>query len=377
MDDPFPFGLPFPTAFYLVLYIATLLVHLAFMAYVLAGTAYVAVDLARRRLLGHRAPACPIAETLRDWMPFMLSGAITAGVAPLLFLQILYKGHFYTANLLLQHRWMAILPVLILAFYLLYVLKAGWSAARPGLRAVAGAIAALCFLFIAWSWVENHVLGLHPESWAAIYERRPLVFVDRTVLARLTLWCLGAVPGMATIAAWQVHGLERLDAISPDDSRRAAHRLATIALGALGLWIGAAAAYATLGAAFRTAASSGFALPYVAAAGAGFVLQIVAWTGVRIRGSATRLLWLGSLGWLTAILGFLVVRERVRLAAVDLEALAESHRATLGVDGMSVFLIFTVLAGAATAWAIAISRRAVLRGPDDPPVKRREFPRSR
>ena len=54
------------------------------------------------------------------------SAAITAGVAPLLFLQILYQREFYTANLLLFNRWMAILPVLIVGFYSLYLIKGDW-----------------------------------------------------------------------------------------------------------------------------------------------------------------------------------------------------------------------------------------------------------
>ena len=43
MDTPFPFGFPPPTAFYLALYIGTLVVHVVFMSYVLAGTGYLAV----------------------------------------------------------------------------------------------------------------------------------------------------------------------------------------------------------------------------------------------------------------------------------------------------------------------------------------------
>ena len=46
----------------------------------------------------------PLAAPLRDWLPFVLSAAITAGIAPLLFVQILYQRAFYTANLLLFNR---------------------------------------------------------------------------------------------------------------------------------------------------------------------------------------------------------------------------------------------------------------------------------
>src|SRR6476620_4982881 len=113
----FPFNQPAPTAFYLTLYLGTLLLHVLPMAYVVAGSAL----LMPRVLTQPHLIADPLTLHLRQWLPFVLSAAITAGVAPLLFLQILYQREFYTANLLLFNRWMAILPVLIAGFYMLYL----------------------------------------------------------------------------------------------------------------------------------------------------------------------------------------------------------------------------------------------------------------
>jgi hypothetical protein len=123
MNTIFPLGFPAPTIFYLVLYIATLLVHVVFMNYVLAGSAYIAFGVLKNRTAVSGLKEDKIANMLRDWLPFVLSAAITAGVAPLLFIQILYKQNVYTANLLLFHRWMSIVPALIVGFYLLYLAK--------------------------------------------------------------------------------------------------------------------------------------------------------------------------------------------------------------------------------------------------------------
>src|SRR5687767_8980684 len=98
VDTLFPFGFPFPTAFYLTAYLASLMLHVVFMNYVLAGSAHL---LGRAVLRGSQPDHSQVSEVLRDWLPFMLSAAITAGIAPLLFLQILYRRQFYTANLLL------------------------------------------------------------------------------------------------------------------------------------------------------------------------------------------------------------------------------------------------------------------------------------
>ena len=170
MTLPFPFNLPAPTAFYLTLYVLTFALHQAFMHYVLAGSLYVAWTTTfpgRGTVSRHDQP---IAATLRDWQPFLLSAAITAGVAPLLFIQIVYQKQFYTANLLLWWRWMIVVPVLIVAFYLLYLLKSKLMARWP--RAVRSLVAigtAACFVFVGFCWTANHLLSVNESRWPQVY----------------------------------------------------------------------------------------------------------------------------------------------------------------------------------------------------------------
>ena len=118
MNQMFPFGFEDHLSFYLVVYVVTLVVHVFLMAYVLAGSLWLAWATLFPGTESPPRTKQPMARILRDWMPFALSGAITAGVAPLLFVQILYAKQFYTANLLLGWRWMVVIPVLVLAFYL-------------------------------------------------------------------------------------------------------------------------------------------------------------------------------------------------------------------------------------------------------------------
>jgi hypothetical protein len=94
---------------WLVLYLASFALHAVFVSYVVAGTGYALVAAVRRS-------ADPIAARVRDWLPFMLGAGITAGVGPLLFLQLLHQRRFYTANLLMGPRWGAVVPALILGF---------------------------------------------------------------------------------------------------------------------------------------------------------------------------------------------------------------------------------------------------------------------
>ncbi|MCH7728335.1 MAG: hypothetical protein IH991_17935, partial [Planctomycetes bacterium] len=211
MDATFPFGLPTATAVYLTLYLLTLCMHIVFMNYVLAGSAYLAVAAV---LHGKSAEKTPIYAVLRDWMPFMLSGAITAGIAPLLFLQVLYVERFYTANLLLFYRWMAILPALILGFYLSYLLKAKLVGRWPLFaRIVIGCGAFACVGFVGWSWVENHLLSLQSAGvWAEHYRSEAILFRSPELIPRLALWFVAAFPTMALVVGWQLVGRDGSEA---------------------------------------------------------------------------------------------------------------------------------------------------------------------
>ena len=165
MSDVFPLGLPAPTTLYLCLYVVTLVAHVVFMNYTLAGAVILGVETARGRASG------PVATMLRDWLTFALSLAITAGVAPLLFVQILYREGFYTANLLLGTRWMAVVPALIAGFYLLYAAKIERVSARKWLAVAVSVGAVLCFVFVGYSFTENHLLSVSPAEWSGVYTR--------------------------------------------------------------------------------------------------------------------------------------------------------------------------------------------------------------
>jgi len=351
----FPFNQPGPTAFYLTLYLATFVLHLLPMAYVLAGAAVLLV----RTLAGAKPADDQLVEQFRQWLPFVLSVAITAGVAPLLFLQILYSREFYTANLLLFHRWMAILPVLIVGFYLLYLVKGNWLWQRPlVVRAPAVAMVLACFVFIGWSWSENHLLSTASQAvWIEHYAAGRLNHFPAELWPRMGVWLGGVFPVMAAIVAWPL--------ARGEENSGTARQLALFA--AAGLVVGLASIgwyLRVLDAPSRIAALSAPFRAWQVALIAGIGLQIAAWILVW---RSDRLLplprWLALVGAVLAVTGVAVCREAIRTSRLDMAALLPRHQAAADVGGFWLFAAFLVLNTAAIAGCVYLVARNAR--PDD------------
>lgn len=386
MDTLFPFGFPWQTSLYLLLYLVTLAMHMVFMNYVIAGAFMLSLDSFRPFRKGEGERRGIVGELLKDWMPFALGGAITAGVAPILFIQILYRDRFYTANLLLFHRWMAILPVLIVGFYLLYVLKSQWLARRKNAVRTLVVLAALfCFLFVGYSWTENHLLANQGQStWTQFYESRTIFYYDQTLISRLLVWFFAAFPTMWMVLGWQLRRLQisvwqrsvhdagqppsdfepetastiDWDSITQSletaDLLIAVRRVARNAMLTLLVTLVAAISYmASLSPDVQTVLFSPLTSPYLVVAVLGFALQFIGWR----RAFATSWLGDGHLVWVTGglvltMFSMLVQREAIRLAQVDISDLYARHAESAQVGGLGVFLLFLLINAAIIGWCI-------------------------
>jgi len=342
----FPLNQPGPTAFYLVLYLGTLTLHFLPMAYVVAGSAVLLTRvIAQPRLLDD-----PLTIHLRQWLPFVLSAAITLGVAPLLFLQILYRREFYTANLLLFNRWMAILPVLIAGFYLLYLVKGEWLWRRNiAWRALVVAIVFGCFAFVGWSWTENHLLSMAKQDvWTAHYAAGKAYYWPAELWPRLGVWIGGVFAVMAALVAWPL-------ARQASDNGFA-RRLAVIAIGGMVLSLACGGWYLVV--LDTVARASVFSAPWrvwQAAIVLGVVLQATGWA-FTWRNDSLHLLtrWLTLVGAVVTIAGVVACREAIRLSRVDLLGLLPRHIAAAEISGFWLFATFLILNVLAIGACVAV-----------------------
>jgi hypothetical protein len=103
-------------------------------------------------------------------LPVAIAATVTLGVVPLLFVQVLYGRVFFTSSILMAWFWLAIVPLVILAYYGAYLLAfRGERLGRAG-RWVAG-VATLFFAMVAFLQVTNATRGLRPETFLDAYRK--------------------------------------------------------------------------------------------------------------------------------------------------------------------------------------------------------------
>ncbi|HTL34896.1 MAG TPA: hypothetical protein VL326_17325 [Kofleriaceae bacterium] len=302
----------------LALYLATLALHAVFIGYVVAGTAFV---LFRRH--------DPMAATVRDRLPFMLGAGITAGVAPLLFIQLLYQHRFYTANLLLGPRWLAVVPVLIVGFYGLYIQKVSDKWRRP-----AQMVALACFVFVGWSWSELHELMKADPAWHDFYAAGQRVYFAGSIAPRAAVLFPAMATSFAMIAAWSANG----------DARQ---RLALLAIGSRFVSIGGAVWLWRGG---FTVDGAAFAWFLVLAAAV--VVEIVAWA-LTWRAPTDGRLAVATAAGTSALVAATVVREAPRIPLLE-----PAREIADQAGGSLVFAAAFVIGGLAIAWVIKTAREA-------------------
>ncbi len=195
--DPNP--LPGPFWLFKLLLVVTFFLHILVMNAMFGG----AVLALAARWSARRDPhARRLFLDLSGKLPALLAATITLGIAPLLFVQVLYGQFFYTSSILMAWPWFLLLAFLVLAYYGLYTVAspgpepAAWSG--PVLLASVLLLAAIAFL-----QSNNATLSQAPAAWARKYFANPggwnLNLAEPSLVPRLLhfLAAAVAVAGMA------------------------------------------------------------------------------------------------------------------------------------------------------------------------------------
>lgn len=186
---PTPDAIPAAWGWFQLLLLPTLFCHILFMN-VLVGTAFIALVC---RLTVRTA--APVTEAVAKHLPVVIAFTVNLGVAPLLFAQVLYGHLFYTSSILMAAFWLAIIPLLIIAYGLAYVYKS--STSRPGRgRIMLIAPITLALFAIAFFFTNNLTLLQNPAAWSRYFtEPRGLLLntADPMLLPRYLHFMVSAV----------------------------------------------------------------------------------------------------------------------------------------------------------------------------------------
>ena len=230
-------GLPMPAWIAQALTILTLALHWAFLAAAIGG----ALTLLVARLLSDREPALRVHRAVVPALPLCLSLAMTIGVAPLLFAQVLYGNFFYTANILQGWWWLGLLGIVIAIFHMLYNAWRQVASDRPAkpralLAAVVLAVVAGTIL------IANATLTQTPEAWEQLRPRQgfALYMGDKTFALRLALAvsALGAGGGIFVGAVSRIRLKDHADALALGvRAGTLVSRIGFLGITAVGAWV--------------------------------------------------------------------------------------------------------------------------------------------
>jgi hypothetical protein len=196
--DPIP--LPAPIWLFKLLHIVTLSLHFVAMQ-ILVGSLLIAVLL---NLLGRSAPAANAASAIARRLTIVMTYVINLGVPPLLFAQVLYGRAIYTSSVMIGLRWIAVIPALILAYWLLYRFADGLEAGKRVWWI--GGIAWIVIAAIAHVYSTNMTLMLRPEVWQGMYSASSLgarlPAGDPTTIPRFLFILVG---GLVAAGLWTIY----------------------------------------------------------------------------------------------------------------------------------------------------------------------------
>lgn len=164
-DIPLP--LPLPEWLLIILLVVSFLVHILFVNLMVGGSILTLIS----QIKGLKNKDYDtLAHEIANTITVNKSMAVVMGIAPLLCINVLYTIYFYSANALTGLMWLAIIPLVTIAFLLTYLHKFTWKAMEnhKAIHISILAIAVLLFLFIPLIFLTNINLMLFPEKWESI-----------------------------------------------------------------------------------------------------------------------------------------------------------------------------------------------------------------
>lgn len=208
---PAPDAIPVHWGLPEALMLATFVVHILLMNAVF-GSAMIGLA----QTLWGRDDAPGPHETAR-LLPTGMALTVNAGVAPLLFMQVLYGHFFYISDVMLAFWWLSVIGLVIVAYYGAYVWDFRFHRLGRGGRTLAAAFMVAVLFLISFVFTNNFTLMLTPERWLDYFKNPGGTYLnlgEPTLFPRWLHFVVAslAVGGLAQAVLWTVKARRGADA---------------------------------------------------------------------------------------------------------------------------------------------------------------------
>ena len=235
---PTPDPIPVPWGWFKFFLLSTFMAHILLMN-VMVGTGIIVFFSHLRK--DSQKHLEPLERDISKKLTFIIAFAVNFGVAPLLFLQVLY-GHFvYVSSMLMGVYWLSIFVLLIIAYYSAYYYKLRFDALRTARIYLIG-MAVLILLVIGFFFTNNMTLMLTPETWTRYFENPEgtlLNLSDSTLFPRFLHFMTAsvAIGGLFIAITWSLKEKKEIPGSQENVDRRMRwFTIATVVQIAIGVW---------------------------------------------------------------------------------------------------------------------------------------------
>ncbi len=162
---PVPDSIPVHWAWLDFFFILTFVLHLLFMNAMVGSAVIAMVRSIRSNLLSHDLT---IAKHVSQKLPYTIAFTVNMGVAPLLFIQVLYGGFIYTSSVLMGWYWLSIIGIVITAYYCAYIFDFRFDSLGRS-RTIFISASVILMLVTGFLFTCNMTLMLTPEKWVQYF----------------------------------------------------------------------------------------------------------------------------------------------------------------------------------------------------------------
>jgi hypothetical protein len=187
---------PAPLWMLTALHVLTLSLHLVAMNFMVGGTLIV---------LAGRFPDRwhdPTVRRVVKLLPSAMAATVSLGVAPLLFLQVVYPRQVYAAAIVSAWFWLLIVAAVIVSYYLLYL--ASFSTGPAKRRAWYLGIALAGMVYVAFVYSSVFSMAEQPALSAELYRENQSGLVLNPAIGSYLFWWLHMVLGAVTVGGFFV-----------------------------------------------------------------------------------------------------------------------------------------------------------------------------